>query len=466
MRADLCDRRILCIVKIERIRMMGRYVIGILMFLTGAMAMAQQQRLRVLVLDSADRAPVANVEVAWSENRRQLTDAEGQVLVEWTGAPTVTLAFSRIGFRSRTVEWTAGRSPRTDPFIVYLAATTTEIDGISVTRPAPERVFDRTDVHAADLLINSEGLWVLAYVHPRLLRAEADAGKEILRDVRLVLLDTLFNEVARCAVPEDVLGLRRDPTDAVIIEGTTRAFSVGRTEEGALVLLPFGLDDLRQRVLPWTDTIPGRVMGSRDDRVIPSVDHLAYDPILDSAQVVCTVVDSFMMELFRSEYRHLKGPEKVVAMNLAADLGVDKEVVAGYMSGFQHNLWFKPVYAPLFVVGDTLLVFDHANARLRKYTKDLLAIGSVPLPYLATNEGKGWSGKLLQDRRTRSIYAIFQRNGFQWLRLVDPVTGSLGERRRITYKYPERVQVHNGSVWYIHRPQESLKKRAIYRERL
>ena len=64
------------------------------------------------------------------------------------------------------------------------------------------------------------------------------------------------------------------------------------------------------------------------------------------------------------------------------------------------------------------------------------------------------------------LYAVFQRNGYQWLRAIDPVTGLLGERTRLTYRYPERTQVFNGSVYYVYRPFESLQKRSIYRERL
>ena len=90
----------------------------------------------------------------------------------------------------------------------------------------------------------------------------------------------------------------------------------------------------------------------------------------------------------------------------------------------------------------------------------------MALPYLGRADGKDWSGRILQDRATGMLYAVFARNGQQWLRPIDPVTGTLGDRRRITYRYPERLQVHGGAAYYIHRPVESLQKRSIYRERL
>lgn len=445
---------------------MCRWCLLPILLFTGGLLHAQRGGLELLVLDSVERAPVPGAEVRWDQRERQRigrTDSEGRILIPEDPGRTSVITIALVGYAPRTVihTWTTaeGRDQRT------VRLPSVELDPVAVTRPAPQLVYQRPDLHAADLLINDEGLWVLAYERPRMLRAEAEQGREILRDVRLVLLDTLFTERASVPVGEDVFGLRRDLRDAVVIEGSANAFGVGRAGD-ELVLAPFGLDDLRRKVLPWTDTIPGWVLGSNGDQVMPAFDHIAYDPPHDSTELVCTVVDSFMLQLFRSEYKYLKGPEKVVAMNLAQELGVDEEIVAGYMSGFQHNIWFKPLYAPLFVVGDTLLVFDHGSGVLRKFTKGFREQGRVALPYLGRADGRDWSGRVLQDRATGALYAVFARNGQQWLRPIDPVTGTLGDRRRITYRYPERLQVHGGSAYYIHRPVESLQKRSIYRERL
>ncbi len=431
----------------------------------GFSAMAQSRVIEVTVLDSLEGAPLEQVSMSWSDggaNIQATTDREGHCRVQQLSDPTVSIVFSAPSYRSRTVQvrW-AERSAKSE-MTVSLASS--ELPPVVILRK-PEVIFQRPDLHAADLLINDEGIWVLAYEHPRMLRAEGEAGQEILRDVRLVLLDSSYREFASCPVPEEVKGLRRDLHNTVVIEGTSRAFGVARTADD-IELVPFGLEDLRGKVLPWTDSIPGWVLGSNTDKVMPVFDHIAFDPSSDSTRVVCTVMDTFMLSLFRSEYKYLKGPEKVVAMNLASELGVDKEVVAGYMSGFQHNIWFKPVYAPLFVVGDTMLIFDHASARLRKFTRDFKEAGHVALSYLSKVEGRDWSGRIVQDRRTDALYAVFQRNGYQWLRVIDPVTGLLGQRTRLTYRYPERTQVFNGSVYYVYRPFESLQKRSIYREKV
>lgn len=373
------------------------------------------------------------------------------------------LHFTHTGYQPRNVR-IAGRDTAV-VLVVNLVPRDRLLAPITVGRAGPVVVFQRPDLHAADLLVNDAGLWVLAYEHPRLLRAESDAEKEILRDVRLVLLDTLFNEVASCNVPGDVLGLRHDLRNDVVIEGTRHAFRVDRTG-AAIALHPFGLQELRRSVLPWTDSIPGWALGSNANADYPALDHLAYKPKAGTVRTICTVVDSFMMDLFRSSYKYLKGPDKVVAMNLATELGVDKETVAGFMSGFSHNCWYQPLYAPLFVVGDTMLVFDHAGGRMRKFAHSFSEGRPVPLAYANPGEARNWTGRLVQDRATRQVYAEFQRHGTTWLRSIDPVSGRLGDPYRLAVRYPGHVQVHAGMVYYIWRPYRSLQKRTLYRERM
>lgn len=424
---------------------------------------AQTVTSTVLVIDSMDGRPVPEVVITVDGTTQARTDAKGEAKLHWERRGA-TIQLEHIGYVSRELNIVHIGSEE-GRRIIQLMPKDHRLGEVSVERARPEVVFQREDLHAADLLINDAGLWVLAYEQPRMVRAEADASKEILRHVRLVLLDTAFVERASCPVPEDVFGLRHDLRNDVVIEGTQHAFGVGRI--GAdIALRPFALDELRHSVLPWTDSIPGWILGSNAEPTYPALDLLAFDPRQDSTRIICSVVDTFMLDLFRSGYKYMKGSDKVVAMNLAAQLGVDKETVAGYMTGFSSNIWYRPIYAPMFVVDDTLLVFDHTRSMLRKFTLDFDAMGDVPLFYLAKEEAKAWSGKLVQDRATRDVYAIFQRNGITWLCRVDPSTGRSGDRFRLSGTYPERVQVHAGKVYYIWRPWGSMQKRTIYREKL
>ncbi|MBL8002592.1 MAG: hypothetical protein JNL05_11575 [Flavobacteriales bacterium] len=444
--------------------MMVRYVLLVCVVLT-ALRLSGQDVLRGIVLDSADGSAVVDAQLGWAgEGVAAVTDEEGRFTIDLRNAGTL-LEVTHVAYRTQRIAFPGAKGLEAGRWEIRLGARTILLAAAEVRRPEPEVVFQREDLHAADLFVNHDGLWVLAYERPRLFRAESEQGREILRDVRLVLLDTVHTELASLPMQEDVLGLHHDLRDLPIVRGTTLAYGVSY-HGGGLRLAPFPLEQLDRAVLPWTDSIPGWVLGTRKDDVQPRVDHLGHDPVMDSSVLVAAVLDSFMMQLFRSEYKYLSGHDKVVAMDLARQFRTDPEVVAGYMAGFDRNIWFKPVYAPMFVVDDTIVVFDHYRGRLCKYNGELRLCGEVPIVHHMARQGRDWKGRIIQDAATGALYAEYQRSGQGWVQRIDARTGRPGAITRITHRYPEKVQVYDGGVYYIHRAQGSLQKRTLYREPL
>jgi hypothetical protein len=442
-----------------------RYALVLILLVACALHTSAQGMLRGILLDSADGSAVVDAQLGWAgEGISAVTDEEGRFTIAYRNAGA-RLEVTHVAYRTRSVPFPGDTGLEAGRWVIWLGSRTIMLDAAEVTRPKPEVVFQRDDLHAADLFVNHDGLWVLAYQRPRMVRSEGEQSQEILREVRLVLLDTSYVEQASAFLHEDVTGLYHDLRDLPIVRGASQAYGAAYHQH-AIGLQPFPLEQLDRAVLPWTDSIPGWVLGSEKDDVIPRVDHVGYAPALDSGTRVATVVDSFMMALFRSEYKYLSGHDKVVAMDLARDFRTDPEVVAGYMAGFDRNIWFKPVYAPLFVVKDTILVFDHYRGRLCKYDTSFHRCGEVPIVHHLARQGKDWKGRIVQDGRTGELYAEYERYGQGWLQRIDPTTGRPGAITRLTYKYPEKVQVYDGGVYYIHRPPGTVLKRTLYRERL
>lgn len=169
------------------------------------------------------------------------------------------------------------------------------------------------------------------------------------------------------------------------------------------------------------------------------------------------------MELFRSQYKYMSGRDKVIAMDLELETGVDREVIAGYMTAFHDDPYFQLPYAPLFVVDDVLCVFDHTTDRIRRFHRDRGHERDVPIAY---HHERGWDSCLLQDPASGAVHALFKRGPHTWLRHVDAGTGSMGDRMELTHPYPEAIRIYDGYVYYVYRPFGSLQHRTLYREAL
>ena len=76
----------------------------------------------------------------------------------------------------------------------------------------------------------------------------------------------------------------------------------------------------------------------------------------------------------------------------------------------------------------------------------------------------GWEHPMIQDEITEDVYAIFMRNGYTFLSLLDTKTGDIIKTFKLYYKYVEGIQIIDNTVYYIYRPYESMQKKYIYKE--
>jgi len=445
-----------------RERMMSQRSIGVLIAgMLAVAAMSQDLMLRGRVIDAATERGIVDAHIrSKGTSNIAVSDANGSFELACPGPTAVTLEISRVGYA--TLELEAGAHAWTDqePLIVRMVARAVDLPEVTIDRPKPEVVYQRDDLHVGDYFTKDDGVWVLTYERPKLLHREDEAGKQVFRDARLHLLGHDFVERSSVRLPTDVCRLRHDAVHRVIVEGTGSAW-VAMQEGGEVFLSAIDLKTLHEQVLPWTDSIPGQLLGSDLDPTFPAFKHVAYDLTAQASQTICTVQDDFRMELFRSQYKYMSGHDKVVAMDLALETGVDAEIIAGYMTSFHKHLYFRSPYAPLFVVKDTLCVFDHYKERVRRYLPDHTAIDEVPITY---HRDRNWKHQLLQDRDDGAVYVLYARNLRTWLRRIDPSTGRLGPERVLDHPFPEEVQVHDGYAYFIYRPYGSLQHRTLYRQ--
>jgi hypothetical protein len=337
-----------------------------------------------------------------------------------------------------------------------------DIPEVTIRRAAPEVVFQRADLHVGDHRVTKEGVWVLAYDRPQLWHRQEEAGEQLFRNGRLVLLDTLFNEIATQTLSGEVRRLHRDHRQRVVVDGRSQAW-VAELRKGDIALGTVDRKTLHSAILPWTDSIAGHLLGSTRTAEWPAFDHVKYDPATQEQHAICAVQDDFVMQLFRSQYKYMSGREKVIAMDMEKATGVDREVIAGFMTGFHHDAYFKVPYAPLFVINDTLCVFDHARERIRRFTSTGEVIDEIPMVH---QKERGWKGRLIHDPATGKVFALFAKGMHSFVRSIDPASGRMGDRIVLTHPFPQEVQVHGGYAYYVYRPPGAVDRRALFREAL
>lgn len=131
---------------------------------------------------------------------------------------------------------------------------------------------------------------------------------------------------------------------------------------------------------------------------------------------------------------------------------------------FYDLILLKPIYAPLFELNDSIIIFDHPNDSAIVFTKKGIRVRSFPISY---HYFRGWKSELIPNIEKTSIYARFERDGITSLRKINLVTGKTEEVVQIKdHIYPEHIQIRKDFIYYVYKDYLDLSMHYIFKQHL
>ncbi len=126
--------------------------------------------------------------------------------------------------------------------------------------------------------------------------------------------------------------------------------------------------DYKNFIMPCIDTIEKDIYFSDYQKDYPVFNYYCYNTEKKQTTTIKTISDADELRGYNMEYYFLKSNEKLIARRLADEYKVDKHKIAAVMSGLTTSVFYSPPYSPLFVMKDTVYVFDHYSNAILKYT--------------------------------------------------------------------------------------------------
>jgi hypothetical protein len=230
------------------------------------------------------------------------------------------------------------------------------------------------------------------------------------------------------------------------------------------VLISLDIEDVNSFIKPIIDTINGKLIFTDYWKDYPLFNYFSYNEKDSTKKVVHSVEDEELMHAYNFEYYSLKPSEKLEARRLAMDLKTDKHIIASLMSGFTHSMFYQPLYAPLYVINDTISVFDHYKDKLYHINKNGIKMDSVSISYNHPKNWKEWKHLMLKDDIENLVYAVYSKNGHKYIKQISTNTGKELGKYTLQFHSADKLKIHDGYVYYIYRPFESTQQKFFYRE--
>jgi len=365
------------------------------------------------------------------------------------------ITFKHIAFEGKSIAVSKRlkKKIKNDTLILNVKLNDFELGIIEVGIKTPAVVFESKIFSVSDFQALPNGNMVLLSYE-----------KTLKKGSKIKLIDSLMTELDSYIVLDECIELTTDFRNNIHLITKTNVYQIS-IKSNRLYLYKEDKNYYYKYLAPIIDTLADRIYYSNYSPIYPAFDYMEFNKTDSIYNTLLGVQDKPLMEQYRAEFRFSDVRTKLWAHQKQIETGIDKEIWVG-ATVFTHSLYYTPLYAPLFVQHDSVLVFDHYENKLYKHTPQSGLVDSTNITYHFNSRKSGWEHPLIQDKNTEAIYAVFMRNGFTFLSLLNTNTGDIIKTFKLYYKYIEGIQIIDNIVYYIYRPYESIQKKYIYKETL
>jgi len=329
----------------------------------------------------------------------------------------------------------------------------------------PDTVYGLPEYNIGDFCFIGDKTLLLVYTKEKRWKKAEDQKKTYYEGCKLELLDSLNKKIDSYNLDGLFYGMYTQYLNEVFLTSPVKNYKINIYND-LISLDEIDLTSFKDFIEPVVDSIDNTVIATTFNPQIPAFEYFSFDKVDSIYQTIHQVEDEELLSVFRSEYKYLDGRGKLNAVRYEQDTGVDKEIIAAFMSGFVNSMFVKPLYAPAFTIEDTLLIFDHYQDKIFRYNSSSQLIDSVSIRYHKLQKKIRWKKEIIRDKENGSFHALFEKNGYSYLYEINTSSGEIENINKLFFKYAERLRIKNGEVYYIYRPFESSQKKFLYKEKL
>ncbi len=439
--------------------MNARNFISIFLLLSTMVCFSQKESIFIKgkVFDKETKQVLKNISVRIN-NSTLATETDNKGVFEFF-IPKIkhaSLIFSSVGYKKEVRELDIETSDDTIKLSVSLKKDIIDLIGVEISaNHKPDTVFGSQRFSILDFDFYEDKYFLLT-----------EDKKTNIHSIKLT--DETQTVLHSLTIPEDagkVKELYRDFMGYTNVMAEKKIYRI-LVRNDKLVLASLPVEDYNALVKPVIDTINSQLLFSNFSKDYPLFNYFSYNYSDSTKKEIHTIEDEELMHAYRFEYYSLKPKDKLLARNVAQEYGVDKHIAAAMISGFTQSMYYTPLFAPLYIVSDTICVFDHYKNSLFHYDKNGNKLDSVNISYHHPKNWKEWKNKMVKDLTEDKIYAVYDNSGHRYIKNINSKTGKDEGKYSIIHYSADKIRIRDGYIYYVYRPFQSLQEKYLYKEKI
>ena len=368
-----------------------------------------------IISDSVNNAPIPNASIKVDEtNFTALSDNEGCFSV-WIEKIPAVLNFSHIGYRSKIIKINSSSVKYLD---IRLRGKINELHELSVTAGKPFLLTANQPLYITDYEFSGNKIIVLAYKNK------------------------IFSKACLC-----LMNLDGDTICSVHVKNPK-----------ALYKDCFGDNHLLSVTTAWRVFIDsGKVSFLYPEDV--ELFEQAFNPVVAELNDIFFYRKYYYNNQVLQYYYYDKNVKKSVGLKVIASesnlfMMRDKaRIIAGsanpeIQERFENMAFYKPVFAPLVKIHDTICIFNYEDSLIEFYSGSCKLLKEVPVSF---HNNRYWKREIFVDDVKGKVYTLFRKNGVSTLKEINLKNGELKNSVVIPeFPFIEKIKIHNDNVYFLY----------------
>ena len=429
-------------------------------------------KIRGTVNDINTNAPLVNVNIKLKDkNFGAITNDLGQYYLISNKLP-VTLVFTHVGYE--TQEYTVDFEPL-QPISIKMHPKSELLKGVVITTEKIDTVYKDRHYSVMDYELLPDGILLLIY-------------RYTLNRSELLLKDYNGNDIASLStLPGKPLRLFRDCQDDIHVFTKNKSYQI-YFEKQRLILYPAIDIESFMQVMQYCEVLNNGKLYYHETGYLDLINiYYSIDTANQKQVNFYAVLDQEKLDFlaYNPENLSLLNTTFTPSLNDLRGLASDGALLSQIRNmeielRFNQMAYFPEIYAPMFKLGDSIIIFNHPNSSIDFFDEMDSLIGSISINYHSVKNKEyiqnivssftrnyQWQKEVFLDQGTKKAYTSFLNlNGTKNIVEIDLQTGKLIKSIKIPFPYTQKIQLQNGFIYYIYKGWGESQKKKLFRQKI
>ncbi len=349
-----------------------------------------------------------------------------------------TLFISHIGYETTTININDNIYKKDScSFLIKLKPKITKLNEVEINGNNTEIAYKNKNIWVIDYELTKQGIFILT-------------SKNIYNNKNLILLNYSGDTIAFKVINKKINKIYKDIFSNILLLSPDSVYQAFLYEKDIRLIYPKSIEKINNEFLSIIGSTQQFFIQRKYSDFNQTINYFYIDKKTRTKHFLIRISNDKKAQANKN-YVFDKLKSKTNLSKTISDFNNTDELEQ-VRKNIDDDLFFKlilskPIYDPLKIIDNEILVFDFEDDKLLFYNKELKLKRKL---FIDFHKSKYWDNKVLIDPPLKNCYTKFIHSGIVTLKEIDLSTGKVIKEIKLEHPFPQKIRINNNIVYYMY----------------